>query len=89
MTGKEKAIKGLECCSAMSGYKCRECPYWDECHNTDLPYGMSHLADDALELIKSQDKLIRELKIKVTVLDETLTGVTAAWADTLRRIDRV
>lgn len=55
MTNKEKVIKGLECCAAMSGDECRECPYEHECKDTDLPYGMPRLAADALALLKEQE----------------------------------
>lgn len=54
MPDREKVIKGLECCAAMSGDECRECPYGNECIGTDLPYGMPHLAADALALLKEQ-----------------------------------
>lgn len=55
MTDREKVIKGLECCSAMSGNACRKCPYGNECLDTDLPYGEAHLSADALELLKEQE----------------------------------
>lgn len=55
MTNREKVIKGLKCCAAMSGDECRECPYGHECRDTDLPYGMPHLAADALTLLKEQE----------------------------------
>lgn len=59
MVDREKVIKGLECCSQMSGNVCRKCPYWDECHDTNLPlYGIPHLASDALELLKEQQETI-------------------------------
>ena len=56
MTDREKVIKGLECCAAMSGDECRKCPYRNECLNTDLPYGMPHLASDALAILKEQEE---------------------------------
>lgn len=52
---REKVIKGLECCSKMSGDACRECPYGFLCLDTDLPYGMPHLAIDAIALLKAQE----------------------------------
>lgn len=55
MVDRKKVIKGLECCSAMSGDECRECPYGNECWDTDLPYGMPYLAADALALLKEQE----------------------------------
>ena len=58
LADKEKVIKGLECCATMSGDECRKCPYRHECQDTDLPYGMPHLAADALALLKEQQKLI-------------------------------
>lgn len=57
MTDREKVIKGLECCSAMSGDECQKCPYGHECRDTDLPYGMPHLAADALALLKEQEPI--------------------------------
>ncbi len=59
MPNKEKVIKGLECCAAMSGDECRVCPYEHECRDTDLPYGMSHLAGDAFILLQVQPDIIR------------------------------
>lgn len=55
MPDRKKVIKGLECCAAMSGDECRECPYGYECRDTDSPYGMPHLAADALALLKEQE----------------------------------
>ena len=52
---RENVIRGLECCAAMSGDKCRECSYSKECLDADLPYGMPHLAADALALLKAQE----------------------------------
>ena len=63
MTNKEKVIKGLKCCVAMSGDMCRECPYGHECRGVDLPYGMSHLAADALTLLQSQEPVKPELRM--------------------------
>lgn len=51
---RKKIIKGLKCCSAMSGDECRKCPYEDECRDTDSPCGMSHLAGDAFALLEKQ-----------------------------------
>lgn len=58
MTDKEKVLKGLECCCAMSGHECRKCPYSDECIGIDQPYGMAHLAADALEQIQTYQQLL-------------------------------
>ena len=56
MAELEKVLKGLECCSAMDGDRCRECPYAKECEEGESIFfaGASHLADDALELLKAQ-----------------------------------
>ena len=55
MIDREKVLKGLECCAAMGGYECQKCPYRHECLDNDLPYGMPHLAADALALLKEQE----------------------------------
>lgn len=60
MPDREKVIKGLECCSAMSGDECRKCPYNDECLNTDPPIGTAHLAANALALLKEQEATIKQ-----------------------------
>ena len=74
MIEREKVMRGLECCAAMSGDRCRECPYGYECRDTDLPYGMPHLAADALLLLKEQKerikRLIEDAKILSDALDE-------------------
>jgi hypothetical protein len=57
MADRGKVIKGLECCAAMSGDACRNCPYGNECRDTDLPYGMPHLAADALAILKEQEPI--------------------------------
>ena len=53
---REKVKKGLECCSQMNGDSCRECPYASECVTGEQEYqtGTSHLASDALALLKEQ-----------------------------------
>lgn len=58
MIDKEKILKGLECCSAMSGHECRKCPYSDECIGVEIPYGMGHLAGNAFELIQAYHQLV-------------------------------
>ena len=70
MTKLEKVVKGLECCAACSGDECKNCPYSLECRDTDLPYGMPHLAADALELLKNYQP-------KVMTLEET-TNISIA-----------
>ena len=54
MTDREKVLKGLECCAATNSDECRKCPYSDECWIDSL-YGISHLAGDALALLKEQE----------------------------------
>ena len=56
MLDREKVLRGLECCAAMSGEECRKCPYGHECRDTELPpYGIPHLAADALILLREQE----------------------------------
>lgn len=62
MNDREKVIKGLECCAAMSGDKCRECPYRHECLDTVLLYGIPHLAANALALLQPRVITREELK---------------------------
>lgn len=62
MPDREKVIKGLECCSAMSGDECRRCPYSSDCRDEILPVGMVHLANDALELLKEQEPRVLTLE---------------------------
>jgi len=62
MPDREKVIAGLECCSACSGDECVKCPYSGECRDTDLPYAMSHLAADALALLKEQKPRVMTLE---------------------------
>lgn len=53
MIDKEKVLKGLECCSTP-GKPCRKnCPYSEECFETDGE-GITHLCSDALELLKDE-----------------------------------
>ena len=53
MTDRKKVIKGLECCREMNGHACRKCPYISDCNNMSVA-GISHLASDALTLLKEQ-----------------------------------
>ena len=69
MPDREKVIKGLECCAAMSGDECNKCPYGDECVDTDLLYGIPHLASDALALLKEQEKRIEDLQDIIAILE--------------------
>lgn len=64
MPDVNKVMKGLECCAAMSGDGCLKCPYSHECRNVDLPYGMPHLAGDALTLLKMQAEKLKGQKVK-------------------------
>lgn len=58
---RAKVMHGLECCSAL-GKSCRKnCPYGEECFETDGE-GITHLCSDALELIKEQQKEIKLLR---------------------------
>ena len=57
MADMKKVVNGLRCCSEMSGEYCRKCPYQDECRDS---YGIPHLANDALELLKEQDELLHK-----------------------------
>lgn len=75
MMDREKVIKGLECCSAMSGDECQKCPYGHECRDTDLPYGMPHLAADALDLLKEQEAEIRQLRLALDIAKGTCKGI--------------
>ena len=58
MVERDRVIKGLECCSAMCGAACRECPYNDECMDV-VDSGVAHLAANALELLKEQLSIVR------------------------------
>lgn len=64
MIDREKVLKGLKCCAAMSGDECRKCPYVDECRDTDTPYGTSHLASDALTLLKDQEERLKRFELE-------------------------
>ena len=80
MVDMKKVIKGLECCGAMSGDECRKCPYGHECRDTDLPYGMSHLAADALELLKKQEPVIPKL-VGVNMWECGACGYLLGWEE--------
>ena len=54
MADLSKIIKGLECCSAKYGDQCAKCPYAKECEDGGSFTWMSHLAADALELLKTK-----------------------------------
>ena len=54
---REKVMKGLKCCAAMSGEQCAKCPYANECEEGESKFfaGSAHLAADALSLLKAQE----------------------------------
>lgn len=55
MIDRKKVIKGLECCVQLAGKVCMECPYANECaEEEELLVGSSHLAADALTLLREQ-----------------------------------
>lgn len=61
MADLNKVLKGLECC--QNGFVCGEgCPYREVCFNGE--YAFTHLAKDALELLKSQQAEIERLQPK-------------------------
>ncbi len=70
MIDREKVIKGLECCSQMSGYVCQKCPYASDCN--DLSAGIPHLASDALELLKEQQETIASFQGTIYKLNAEL-----------------
>lgn len=53
MADREKVIKGLECCLAVT--KCRQCPYYS---GNDPWCGITTLLEDALELLKAQEPVV-------------------------------
>lgn len=56
MTNKDKIIKGLVCCSRLSGWSCKECPYEKEnCENIS-PVCTGKLANDALMVLTENNK---------------------------------
>lgn len=65
MTNREKVLKGLECCASKYEDACQKCPYEYECNNPyESAYGFTHLAADALELLKQDDYKNRITLIK-------------------------
>ena len=59
---REKVIKGLEICAnrVPGKYDCNECPY-----ETDGNYCEINLTNDALALLKEQEKEIKALRLLV------------------------
>ncbi len=65
MTKMEEVLRGLECCAGMSGDECQKYPYEYECRDTELPpYGIPHLAADALALLRKQEKQIKKYELE-------------------------
>lgn len=57
MPDREKVIKGLECC--LSGpMKCDNCPYKED-DGTTVPACVKKLRNQAKELLKGQEKIVR------------------------------
>ena len=65
MADMDKVLKGLEMCKIDF---CDECPYDDEASCT------FYLKHDALELIDTQYKLIRELQNLISAVTKMLKG---------------
>jgi len=78
MIDREKVIKGLECC-ILSDEECEcldECPYHDDCWETDCELGYI-LKKDALKLLKEQEprvltleEVIKHYSLPPVVLDD-------------------
>lgn len=75
MTKVEKVRKGLKCCifSDEEGECLDECPYHDDCWETDCELGYT-LKKDVLELLKAQEP-------RVISLDELNTTSGAGWLE--------
>lgn len=58
---REKVIKGLECCTHLSGDYCRKCPYGEDIIAEKTPVCTGILAHDALKLLKAQEPIIPHL----------------------------
>ena len=56
MTDQEKVLKGLICCSQISGLACHECPYNEENCDNIPPVCTGKLANDALMLLKENNE---------------------------------
>lgn len=83
MTDREKVLKGLKYCAAMSGDECRKCPYEHECYDTNMPpYGMSHLAADAFVLLKEQEPVLLKNQHKS---GGHFTNTNSPWKSTCPR----
>ena len=83
MAGREKVIKGLECCLTLDSH-CGDCPYYS-CDTQELDCERN-LRHDALALLKEQEaayQVAEELLRKKTILfDELLAEQEAVEPDT-------
>ena len=72
MANLENAIKGLECCVSrpLSKETCDGCPYRKE-YNTGLCW--LSMNNDALEMLKGQEKIINRLQKDVADLRDALS----------------
>lgn len=70
MTEREKVIEGLEMCTNISQDGCLMlCPYKDEKDETYSGFCEQVLKQDALALLKEQQKRINELEEKLRLLE--------------------
>lgn len=74
MIGREKVIKGLECCYAsfpkLKG--CPVCPYEKNCYHDRA---CDDLLRDALDLLKEQEAEIRQLRLALDIAKGTCKGI--------------
>lgn len=87
MAGREKVIKGLECCLSTDMALCapQKCPYWEHCGGQAAP---DELLWDALALLKAQEPRVLTLEEVETlpygyVLIETDKQESLRWLDAL------
>lgn len=66
---KDDIKKALECCSNPSINSCKNCPYNN---NGGFSCCDGEMYKDALNLIKKQEKEIKQLKTECTLLDDEL-----------------
>ena len=71
MPDREKVIKGLEICKERN-YCCPECPYYDR--DAEMGCHSNELMADALALIDTQYKLIRELQNLISIGTKMMNG---------------
>lgn len=76
MADIEKVIKGLECCirefDDIDDNPCFKCPYSCQCQEGYI----SAIKEDALELLKEQDTLLKEYRNTIKDGYEALTNAT-------------